>query len=274
MSTDSLSNQVLVLYCFVDDFLQKVRPLPDRQRKFTDAQVITTALIAARRFGGNYVAALGFLSDYEGFYPLDPGVFSMRLKRLRPVIHLIFNHLAHTIKSLNLSGQYIVDTFPVAVCHNIRAGSSALLQGKCYWGYCKSKRGFYYGFKVQVITTAQGIPVQFDVFCAQTGEITAFQCSQISLPENSELYGDKAYNDYRQEDLLAECERIALLPIRKARSKRADQPHQAFLKAHIRQKIENAFSQLTHLFPKRIHATDVEGFLLKLFLFVLAFMTM
>lgn len=272
MSTDSLSNQVLIIYCFVDDFLQKVRPLPDRKRKFTDAQVITTALVAARRFGGNYVAALNFLSDYERFYPLDPGVFSMRLKRLKPVICLIFNRLAQTIKSPSLSGQYIAGTLPVAICHNIRAGKSRRLQGNSYWGYRKSKREFHYGFKVQIITTAQGVPVQFDVFCAETGDITAFQSSQISLPENSELYGDKACNDYRQEDLLAECEPIALLPIRKARSKRAGQPRQAFLKARIRQKIENAFPRLTHLFPKRIHATDVEGFLLKLFLFVLAFM--
>ena len=117
MPTDALSNQVLIIYCFVDDFLQKVRPLPDKQRKSTDVRVIATALVAAKRFGGNHVAALGFLADHEGFYRIDPGVFPLRLGRLKPVIHLIFKHLAHAIESLNISGQYLVDTFTVAVCH-------------------------------------------------------------------------------------------------------------------------------------------------------------
>lgn len=35
--------------------------------------------------------------------------------------------------------------------------------------------------------------------------------------------------------------------------------------------IENAFSQIAHLFPLQIHAVTAEGFLLKLFLFLRAF---
>jgi Transposase DDE domain len=272
MQTDTLSDKVLIIYCFVDDFLKAIGQKNDKQRKFTDAQVIATALIAAKKFNCNYNAALDFMSSYEGFYPIDRGVFSTRLKRLIPLIDLIFKHLSHTLKSLNLTQDYIIDTFPVSVCRNIRIPKCRLLQGVDYRGYNSSKKEYFYGFKVQLITTAQGIPIQFDVFSGATGDITAFQCSQINLPPQSSLYADKAYNDYEQEDYLEECEQIYLKAHRKSNTLRKDSPSQRFLKNHVRKQVENSFSQITDLFPRHLHATSPMGFLLKIFLFVLVFM--
>ncbi|TAG18646.1 MAG: IS982 family transposase [Cytophagia bacterium] len=271
MQTDTLSDKVLIIYCFVDDFLKKIAPKNDKQRKFTDAQVITTALIAAKKFKDNYSAALDFLSSYEGFYRIDRGVFSKRLHNLEYIMSLIFSYLGQTIKELNVSKEYIIDTFPVSVCRNIRIPTCKLFQGESYRGYNKSKREWFYGFKVQIITNAEGIPVQFDIFCGETGDITAFQSSQICLPEGSHLFGDKAYNDYEQEDLLLECDEISLKPVRKSNSKRADKPYEAFYKNHVRKMVENSFAMITDLFPRHIHATSDKGFLLKIFIFVLAF---
>ena len=271
METGTLSDKVLVIYCFVDDFLKAIAPENDKQRKFTDAQVITTALVAAKKFHGNYTSSLDFLASYEGFYPIDRGVFSMRLHRLEYTMSLIFSYLGETIKELNVSKEYIIDTFPVSVCRNIRIPNCKLLQEEAYRGYNKSKREWFYGFKIQIITDSKGTPVQFDVFCGQTGGVTAFQCSQINLPENSSLFGDKAYNDYEQEDLLLECDEIRLRPIRKSNSKRPDKPYEAYYKNHVRKMIENSFTMITDLFPRHIHATTTKGFLLKIFIFVLAF---
>lgn len=105
MQTETLSEKTLIVYCFVDDFLKKLRPSNDKQRRFTDAQVITTAIIAAKKFYGNYASALDFLASYEGFYRIDRGVFPMRLKRLETTIRLIFNYLCQTIKELNRCGE-------------------------------------------------------------------------------------------------------------------------------------------------------------------------
>jgi Transposase DDE domain len=237
----------------------------------TAEAVITTALIAAKKFQGNYSSALDFLASYEGFYRIDKGVFSKRLHRLEYFMSLIFSYLGETIKDLNLSKEYIIDTFPVSVCRNIRIPRCKLLQGEAYRGFNDSKREWFYGFKVQIITDSKGIPVQFDIFCGETGDVTAFQCSQINLPNGSSLFGDKAYNDYEQEDFLHECDKIHLKPIRKSNSKRPDKPYQAFYKNHVRKMVENSFAMITNLFPRHIHATSVKGFLLKIFIFVLAF---
>ena len=180
METDIFSDQVLVIYCFIDDFLKQIAPVNDKQRKFTDAQVITTALIAAKKFNGNYSVAIDFVASYEGFYRIDRGVFSKRLHRLNYIMSLIFSYLGETIKDLNISKEYVIDTFPVSVCRNIRIPNCKLFQGDSYRGFNKSKREWFYGFKIQIITDSKGTPVQFDVFCGETGDITAFQCSQIN----------------------------------------------------------------------------------------------
>jgi hypothetical protein len=271
MQTDTLSDKTLIIYCFVDDFLKGIQIKTDKQRKFTDSQVITTALIAAKKFKGNYSAALDFLASYEGFYRIDKGIFSKRLHQLWYVMSLIFSYLGTTIKELNFSKEYIIDTFPVAVCRNIRIPRCKLLQGEAYRGFNKSKKEWFYGFKVQIITNSQGIPIQFDVFCGATADVTAFQSSQINLPEGSSLFGDKAYNDYEQEDFLLECDDIHLRPARKSNSKRPDKPYQSFYKNHVRKMVENSFAMITDLFPRHIHATSTKGFLLKIFIFVLAF---
>jgi hypothetical protein len=70
---------------------------------------------------------------------------------------------------------------------------------------------------------------------------------------------------------MQECDEITLRPIRKSNSKRKDLPYQAAYKKMIRKQIENTFTLITDLLPKHIHATNIEAFLLKIFLFVLAF---
>ena len=44
---------------------------------------------------------------------------------------------------------------------------------------------------IQIITTEDGIPVQFDIFCGETGDITAFQCTQINRAANRLDEGSK-----------------------------------------------------------------------------------
>lgn len=94
---------------------------------------------------------------------------------------LIFSCLSQTIKELNISKEYIIDTFPVSICRNIRIANCKLFRGEPYRGFNNSKKEWFYGFKIQVITDSEGKPVQFDVFCGETGDITALHRSQINL---------------------------------------------------------------------------------------------
>jgi hypothetical protein len=61
MLSCTFSDNVFFIYCFVDYLLKGINTKTDKQRKFTDAQVISTALIAAKKFRGNYHSTLDFL---------------------------------------------------------------------------------------------------------------------------------------------------------------------------------------------------------------------
>ena len=46
---------------------------------------------------------------------------------------------------------------------------------------------------IHVITTGEGIPVEFLVTAGSIPDNTTFQVMDINLPENGDLYGDAAY---------------------------------------------------------------------------------
>ncbi|QDK80151.1 hypothetical protein EXU85_16690 [Spirosoma sp. KCTC 42546] len=121
------------------------------------------------------------------------------------------------------------------------------------------------------MTTVDKQPVDYFITAGSFHDSTALQAMQVDLPAGSELYGDSGYTDYEQEDFYAECDQIYLKIHRKKNSLRPDEAWDVFLKKHFGKPIENVFSQITNLFPRKIHAVTAEGFLLKLFLFLLAF---
>jgi len=255
----------------LDDFFQETGRKRICTYQVSDAVILTTALIAARYFYGNQAAARLYLQTHFGLNLLDKSSFNRRLHRLEPVLEGLFYYLADFFKSLNLSSEYVIDSLPVAVCDNIRIKGCWLVDGEDYRGKIASKRRFFYGFRVQVIATLEGLPVQDLIHPGAFVDVTALQRMQVNLPGQSHLYADSSYTDYEQEAYYAQCEQIYLQVQGKSNSQRKDSPSMAFLKKAMRQKIEQAFSQITRLFPKHIHAVTQKGFILKITLFLLAY---
>lgn len=261
----------IAIYCFLDDMLLIMQKPDAPSRKMSDAQVLSTALVGAYYFGANLTVAGDYMKNHQGFTFAHKSTFNRQLHRLAFTLEMLFAQLGATIKALNTESRYIIDSFPVAICHNIRIKRAKLLQEEAYRGYNASKRAYFYGFKVQVITDAQGIPVDYYITAGSVHDNTAFQAMPIDLPAQSQLYADSAYTNYEMEDLYAEHESISLMSERKSNAKRSDHPARAFLKKEYRKRIEVTFSEITARFPQKIHALTPEGFILKIILFICAY---
>lgn len=261
----------IAIYCFVDDYLKIGHPKAGFMRKLTDAQIITTAIVAARYFSGNYVKARIYLREVHQFDFPHKSNFNRHLHRLAPTISSLFFALGQRIKELNTASQYLIDSFPVSVCKNIRIANCKLLDNEAYRGKNVSKREYFYGFKVQIITTSDGIPVEYFICAGAYHDITAFKSMNIDLPSGSELFADSAYTDYELEDYYKELEQINLLVVRKSNSKRPDHPALNYIKEVMRKRIETTFSEILAWFPLKIHAVTIQGFILKVVLFIFAF---
>jgi hypothetical protein len=265
-------DRTLTIYCFIDDLLKAMQHREDSRSEFSDAEVITTAIVAMLFFGGNFERARSFLHS-SGMMPrmLSRSRLSRRLSRLSDLIGLIFHQLGLTIKELNLESRYSLDSFPVALCDNIRIARCRIAKGAQFRGYLASKRRYFFGVRVQVISTVEGVPVEFCVLPGRLSDLEGLAQLPLALPEGADVAADAAYTYYEWEDALAQTDGVRLLVGRKANSKRRDVPLVHDYKQWLRRRIETVFGEIAKLFPKKIHATTLSGFVLKISLFLFAY---
>ena len=202
---------------------------------------------------------------------LDKSRFCRRLHNLESLICSLFLQIGQYLKDISGAADYIVDSFPVAVCDNIRIANCKLLKGKQWRGKQCSMRRYFYGVKVQVLTTEKGIPVEFSFVPGSESDVQALKKLPLSVAPESNIYGDSAYTDYTIEEDARIGDEINLMIQRKSNSKRKDEPWIRFLKEYSRKRIETSFSEIKNLFLRKIHAVTFKGFLLKILMFIVAF---
>jgi hypothetical protein len=263
---------VIAIYIFIDDVLKKIKHKDDKQVKVTDAEVITIALISALYFYGHQERAMDYFKSHKIFSnAIGKSRFNRRLHRLDGLIEDLFLQLGNILKELNTSKEYMMDSFPVSVCHNIRISNCRLLpKDEAFRGKCVSKREYFYGIKIQMIATQNGVPVEYCFVPGCYSDAKGMHSLPYDLPENSRNICDSAYTNYVFEDILKDAW-ILHDSTRKSNSKRKEPPFVSFYKNCKRKLIECVFSVITRMFPKKIHATTFKGFLLKLKLWILGY---
>ena len=249
-----MDTQIILVYCLCDDLLKAMRHQEDRQCQMSDAEVMTVAMVAALYYGGNFAMACRMLHE-QGYMPrmLSASRFNRRLHRIKPLFLTLFAVLGEQFKQMNSETVYLIDTFPLAACDNIRIRRSRRYRGEQYRGYVASKRRYFYGLKLHLLVTAQAEPVEFFLTPGSCSDTEGLDWFDFDLPTESQIIGDKAYNNYELEDVLAEAG-LHLLPLRKRNSKRPVPPWMHYLQAHYRKAVETAGSLLERLLPKSIHA--------------------
>src|SRR6476620_4168408 len=266
-------DKIIAIYCVVDDLLKGIKHIEDSRRKVSDAEVITTALISALYFGGHIDNARGFMKMTK-LIPnmLDKSRFNRRLHNVKELMFSLFFQIGHCLKQIAGASEYVIDSFPVAVCDNIRISRSKLLKGQQWRGKQCSMRRYFYGVKVQVLVTAShGIPVEFCFVPGSESDVQALKKLPMAVAPESNIYGDSAYTDYTIEDDIKDADFIQLMIQRKSNSKRKDEPWIRFLKEQMRKGIETTFSILKGLFLRKIHAVTFRGFLLKILMFIVTY---
>jgi IS5 family transposase len=267
-----MDEQIIFIYSICADLLVSLGISDDTQCKMNSAEIMTVAIVAALFFGGNFSKARFMLKSHKYIQQM---LSESRLNRRMHEIDIsiwqnVFHAIAQIFSKKEENFEYLVDSMPVEVCMNVRSYRCKLLSGKQFIGFCKAKKKFYYGFKLHMITNSKGNPLEFIITPASVADITALKIMSMDLAPGSVVYGDKAYTSYALEDYLVEIEQIRLIPDRKARLKRQHSGCVRYLQSVLRKRIETTFSQLVCLFPRKIHAITLDGFILKLIVFVVS----
>ncbi len=267
-----MCHSTLAVYCFIDDFLKASGHTEDIRVEVTDAEVIPIAITALLHFGGNFDKSRLILTELGLIKRLlSRSRFSRRVTRLTDLIARLFHQLGSTLKELHWESRYLLDSFPVAVCDNIRIKRCRIVGEERYRGAMTSKRRYFYGVRVQIMATSDGLPVEFCILPGACSDLQGLAELALDLPTDAQLFVDGGYNFYEWEDYLQETNQMRLQIPRKANSRRAREPWLEIHKSLIRKYIETTVGEITKLFPKKIHATNLNGFLLKIALFLFAF---
>ena len=163
--------------------------------------------------------------------------------------------------------EYIMDSFPVAACDNIRITNSKMLKGKKWRGYTASMHRYFYGVKVQMLINQSGIPIRFCFTPGNQADAKSIARMLEGLPPESQVDADSAYTNYHLEDLYKN-DFVYLRSQRKSNSKRPDNKKDARLITKKRKQVEAIISNIKKMFPKTIHAVTLKGFLIKLISFI------
>jgi hypothetical protein len=257
---------IVTVYVVIDDVLKEIGHVDDRRATISSAEILTVAVVAAKFFQNHHERALCLLQQTHYLPALSVSRFNRRLHALQDVLLLIVSVLGELLATGKV---FIIDTMPLPVCKRVRAERCRKVQGDQYWGYCASKREFYFGWQLHLVCDAAGVPVTFELLPARWDELTLVQDLLSPLPEGSSVVADKGYISDQDQQLSYIHGRVRLVP-RQRRNMRGNSREDAALIRRHRAMIETVNSQLEKMGLQRLHARTNPGFALKVLASLLA----
>ncbi len=95
-------DKVIVIYAIVDDILKAIGHFDDCRCQMTDAEVLTTALVAALFFYGNHAHACKYMQEHGLVGQMRwLSRFSRRLHQLSDLMYELFHQLGMAFKHLH-----------------------------------------------------------------------------------------------------------------------------------------------------------------------------
>jgi hypothetical protein len=264
--------QITAIYCIVDDLLKISGKKFDSRARLTDSEIITICIVAALSFGGTWLYSMNFLYEY-GYIStkIDKSRLSRRIVQLSSAADEIFQAISHSFTQLFSEKEYIIDSTTLEICDNIRIKRCRMLQGKEFRGYKASFRRYFYGLRLQLLTTVQGVPVDYLITEGSLHDGHAMKEMDFDLPAESVIYSDAAYTDYNFEDKMNESKNIQWLSQRKSNTKRPRRGGKQYRINKMRKRIETVFSTFKNMFRRKLQAYDIESYMRKIRFFIYAF---
>ena len=267
-----------VIFVLVDDFFQtryqnsnvmrrSHRPPPE----FTDSEVVTIQIMGELLSVDSQRAWLNLLrKNWLHLFPKIPerSRFGRRLRKLNYVFSQLQEHLGLQTDA-NLESYYIVDSFPLTLCHMQRLkGSKKPFEYFANVGYNPSKKIYYYGVKVHLATDLRGIPrfvfmTPANVSDSATLEMMVQEIHQTNYSgSTAKVIGDKGYIAKQKSIKILQQQNIQTLPIKRNYDKEETESALNVLIRKNRKIIETTISLLVDQFNMaKTRTRSIQGLL-------------
>lgn len=239
MSAD-LDALLISLYVLVDDLLPARRRI-GRPPRISDSELICLAVAQVlldcpneRRFLRLARQRFGHLFPY---IPCQSG-FNKRLRALAPQLVEAVRLLAQLSPSF-CDRLRLLDSTPVPCAASRETVRRSALAGHGGYGYCRSHSRWFWGFRLYLLCSPDGLPVGFELAPANAPErIVAAELLERFLGEGEIVIADKGFAGAEFEHHVAALGGTLLRPDRK------NEPPRFGSLGGIRQWIESTFDTL------------------------------
>lgn len=212
-----METKIISIFYIIDEFFKELGYKHHSQAKVTDSEIVLVAVLAAYYYGGNLKKSLQLCVLQKFINPLSESRFSRRLSNIKDEVwHLLFSLFNQTKEKC-----FIVDSFPVPVIKNARVWRSRMINPEGNKGYCASKKEYFCGFKVHLVISQTGVPIEVFISPGSMHDMKAFKHLSLNLSKKSILLADAAYTDYKFEDTLKKERNITMVVRRKKMPKRS-----------------------------------------------------
>lgn len=258
---------IVTVFVVIDDLMRALDHRTHCLAGASDSEVLTVAVIAACQCQNHHERTL-LLMQQQGYLSgaLSVSRFNRRLHALMDWLPLLLETLG---ESFATGAAFIVDSLPVPVCQRVRAMRCKKVRGRDYCGWCAAKQQKFFGWRLHLVVTPQGVPVAYDLVPARLHDLTPIHELTAHLPEGAWVYGDKAYNSADDEETIATEAGVRLVPIRREKMEPNPIDERVGLRRH-RKKIEGVNSQLEAWGVQRLHTRTNAGFEIKVHASLLA----
>ena len=254
------ANWIITCFVSIDDLMKAYEHQSHYHAKVSDAEILTVAVVAAKYFNNNHKLTLSLLTQMHYLSgKIDLSRFNRRLHNLADWFELILETLA----SLFRQGEvFVIDSLPVPVCRWARRWRCRKVRGGEFCGYCAAKEEKFFGYRLHLICTPSGVPVNYSLLPAHLHDLTPIHELTFVLGPKARVYADKGYNCLAEEASILAESGVRLVPIRRKNMQNHPWQDREDLREY-RKSIETANSQLEKFGLQRLYARTMPGFELK-----------
>ena len=253
MNSIPISEILLYVFVLVDDWYQAYagshrQSQPGQKPEFRDSEVMTMMIamdfipFPSERQFVEYVRA-----NHLALFPrlLGQSQFNRRARALAPLLEEFRQHWLVRL-GITLVRAGLLDTKPVPVVGYRRSKKHSDFQGSAYYGYCASRKMYYFGYKLVTICTLEGLPLLYDLVPANMDERKAAETLLERLSGFS-LFADKGFLGKNwQLDIHQHTNNQVWTPKRKNQTQQQSRAFERWLNG-LRLRIEGVFNELQNI---------------------------
>ncbi|MBA3712189.1 MAG: IS982 family transposase [Pyrinomonadaceae bacterium] len=258
---------IITAYVVIDDMMKHLGHQSHVLAQVSDAEVLTVAVAAAQFFHNNHEAALGIVTR-AGY--LSGRLSVSRCNRRRHQLADWLPLILEALGTLFARGEaFILNSMPLPICKRVRARHCRKVRGRDYCGCGAAKKEKFFGWRLHLVCTPQGVPVSFTMLPGGYHDLTPVHQLTAALPAGAKVFGDKGYHSANDEASILKDVGVRLIPIRKKHMT----PHEwadEFDLRRYRKTIETVNSQLERMGIEQLYARSNAGFDIKVHASLLA----